>query len=129
MPNFDFSRHQKPKAVDARLELTTVSKQHQHPITLQPPETTRYITIDPLYPTMDAVIGLEDGTILHGTGFSSECEVCRELVFTTQFTGYEEALTDQSYKFHHAYVPFSLVIVKRYIKIVHKCQHFPFVPL
>jgi len=36
MPNFDFSRHQKPKTVDARLELTTVSKQRQHPITLQP---------------------------------------------------------------------------------------------
>lgn len=46
---------------------------------------------------MNAVIGLEDGTILHGTGFGSECEVCGELVFTTQFTGYEEALTDPSY--------------------------------
>ena len=47
---------------------------------------------------MNAVIGLEDGTILHGTGFGSECEVSGELVFTTQFTGYEEALTDPSYK-------------------------------
>jgi carbamoyl-phosphate synthase small subunit len=47
---------------------------------------------------MNAVIGLEDGTILHGTGFGSECEVSGELVFTTQFTGYEEALTDPSYR-------------------------------
>jgi len=47
---------------------------------------------------MNAVIGLEDGTILYGTGFGSECEVSGELVFTTQFTGYEEALTDPSYK-------------------------------
>ncbi len=47
---------------------------------------------------MNAVIGLEDGTILHGAGFGSECEICGELVFTTQFTGYEEALTDPSYK-------------------------------
>jgi len=47
---------------------------------------------------MNAVIGLEDGTILHGTGFGSEYEVSGELVFPTQFTGYEEALTDPSYK-------------------------------
>jgi hypothetical protein len=39
---------------------------------------------------MNAAIGLEDGTILHGTGFGSECEVSGELVFTTQFTGYED---------------------------------------
>jgi len=53
---------------------------------------------DPIPETMNAVIGLEDGTILHGTGFGSECEVSGELVFTTQFTGYEEALTDPSYR-------------------------------
>jgi len=47
---------------------------------------------------MNAVIGLEDGTILHGTGFDSECEVSGELVLTTQSTGYEEALTDPSYR-------------------------------
>ncbi|MGP8322773.1 MAG: glutamine-hydrolyzing carbamoyl-phosphate synthase small subunit [Methanosarcinaceae archaeon] len=47
---------------------------------------------------MDAVIGLEDGTIVKGTGFGAEGTVCGELVFTTQYTGYEEALTDPSYK-------------------------------
>jgi len=47
---------------------------------------------------MNAVIGLEDGTIIKGTGFGAEGIVSGELVFTTQSTGYEEALTDPSYK-------------------------------
>lgn len=47
---------------------------------------------------MNAVIGLEDGTVLKGTGFGAEGTVSGELVFTTQYTGYEEALTDPSYK-------------------------------
>ena len=47
---------------------------------------------------MNAVIGLEDGTIIKGTGFGAEGTICGELVFTTQYTGYEEALTDPSYK-------------------------------
>jgi carbamoyl-phosphate synthase small subunit len=47
---------------------------------------------------MDAVIGLEDGTIIHGGGFGAARVICGELVFTTQFTGYEEALTDPSYR-------------------------------
>ena len=46
---------------------------------------------------MDAVLGLEDGTIVHGDGFGREGKVFGELVFTTQYTGYEEALTDPSY--------------------------------
>lgn len=47
---------------------------------------------------MNAVLGLEDGTIIKGTGFGAEGIVSGELVFTTQYTGYEEALTDPSYK-------------------------------
>ena len=47
---------------------------------------------------MKAVLGLEDGTVIKGTGFGAEGTACGELVFTTQFTGYEEALTDPSYK-------------------------------
>ena len=43
---------------------------------------------------MKAVLGLEDGTVIKGTGFGAESTACGELVFTTQFTGYEEALTD-----------------------------------
>lgn len=46
---------------------------------------------------MKAVLGLEDGTSVVGTGFGVEGETAGELVFTTQMTGYMEALTDASY--------------------------------
>ena len=46
----------------------------------------------------NSVMGLEDGTIVYGRSVGAEGVVCGELVFTTQFTGYEEALTDPSYK-------------------------------
>lgn len=45
----------------------------------------------------DAVIGLEDGTVLEGKRFGSETSATGELVFATPYTGYEEALTDPSY--------------------------------
>ncbi len=47
---------------------------------------------------MKAVLGLEDGTFVKGEGIGVEGIVQGELVFTTQYTGYEEALTDPSYK-------------------------------
>ncbi len=47
---------------------------------------------------MKAVLGLEDGTFVKGEGLGVEGIVRGELVFTTQYTGYEEALTDPSYK-------------------------------
>ncbi len=46
---------------------------------------------------MKAVLGLEDGTSVVGDGFGVEGETAGELVFTTQMTGYMEALTDASY--------------------------------
>ncbi|MCK4938561.1 MAG: glutamine-hydrolyzing carbamoyl-phosphate synthase small subunit [Methanosarcinales archaeon] len=47
---------------------------------------------------MKAVLGLEDGTVVKGVGFGAAgAAVCGELVFSTQYTGYEEALTDPSY--------------------------------
>ena len=46
---------------------------------------------------MKAVLGLEDGTSMVGVGFGAEGETAGELVFTTQMTGYMEALTDASY--------------------------------
>src|SRR5271157_742118 len=47
---------------------------------------------------MKAVIGLEDGTYVVGEGFGKEGITRGELVFATPYTGYEEALTDPSYK-------------------------------
>lgn len=47
---------------------------------------------------MDAIIALEDGTILHGKSTSDiDRTVCGELVFNTAMTGYQEVITDPSY--------------------------------
>ena len=47
---------------------------------------------------MKAILALEDGTVVEGEGFGAEGTAIGELVFATPFTGYEEALTDPSYK-------------------------------
>ncbi len=47
---------------------------------------------------MKAVLALADGTILRGVGFGAEKEVAAEVVFNTSLVGYEESLTDPSYK-------------------------------
>jgi carbamoyl-phosphate synthase small subunit len=41
---------------------------------------------------------LEDGTVLSGGGFGAETESVGELVFNTSMTGYQEILTDPSYR-------------------------------
>jgi carbamoyl-phosphate synthase small subunit len=46
---------------------------------------------------MKAVLGLEDGQVVTGSGFGVEGECAGELVFNTQMTGYMESLTDPSY--------------------------------
>ncbi len=47
---------------------------------------------------MNAAIALSDGTILRGKGFGAETEVTGEAVFSTALVGYEESITDPSYK-------------------------------
>ncbi|MFH1642856.1 MAG: glutamine-hydrolyzing carbamoyl-phosphate synthase small subunit [Nanoarchaeota archaeon] len=47
---------------------------------------------------MYAVLALKDGTVFHGIGFGAESKVCGEVVFNTSLIGYEESLTDPSYK-------------------------------
>jgi carbamoyl-phosphate synthase small subunit len=47
---------------------------------------------------MNAVLALEDGTIYRGKAFGASAEVCGEVVFNTSMTGYQEILTDPSYK-------------------------------
>ena len=47
---------------------------------------------------MKAVLALEDGTIYRGTGFGAEAGACGEVCFNTSMTGYQEILTDPSYK-------------------------------
>ncbi|MCS6925625.1 MAG: glutamine-hydrolyzing carbamoyl-phosphate synthase small subunit [Candidatus Binatia bacterium] len=45
-----------------------------------------------------ATLALADGTVFTGTAFGAEGEVVGEVVFNTSLTGYQEILTDPSYK-------------------------------
>ena len=47
---------------------------------------------------MKAKLVLEDGTTFTGTGFGAEGKTSGEIVFNTGMTGYQEILTDPSYK-------------------------------
>src|SRR5438477_6595486 len=48
--------------------------------------------------TMKAVLALEDGTVYRGEGFGARGTACGEVCFNTSMTGYQEILTDPSYK-------------------------------
>ena len=47
---------------------------------------------------MHATLALEDGTIFEGEGFGAETTVTGEVVFNTSLTGYQEVITDPSYR-------------------------------
>ncbi len=56
-------------------------------------ETTRTLSM-----TQTAKLALEDGTVLAGRAFGAEGEVDGEVCFNTSMTGYQEILTDPSYR-------------------------------
>jgi carbamoyl-phosphate synthase small subunit len=47
---------------------------------------------------MKAILALEDGSVFHGQGFGARSSACGEVCFNTSMTGYQEILTDPSYK-------------------------------
>ncbi|MEK7677029.1 MAG: glutamine-hydrolyzing carbamoyl-phosphate synthase small subunit [Verrucomicrobiota bacterium] len=47
---------------------------------------------------MKAILALEDGTVYHGDAFGARASACGEVCFNTSMTGYQEILTDPSYK-------------------------------
>src|SRR4029079_9974321 len=47
---------------------------------------------------MKAVLALEDGSLFQGQGFGARASACGEVCFNTSMTGYQEILTDPSYK-------------------------------
>ncbi len=47
---------------------------------------------------MTAILALEDGSVFHGQGFGARASACGEVCFNTSMTGYQEILTDPSYK-------------------------------
>ena len=58
----------------------------------------RYMRIGMQGGTMKALIALEDGTVFEGRSFGAEGEKEGEIVFNTSMTGYQEIMTDPSYK-------------------------------
>ena len=46
----------------------------------------------------EGLLYLEDGSVFRGKGFGFRGTVVGELVFNTSMTGYQEILTDPSYK-------------------------------
>jgi carbamoyl-phosphate synthase small subunit len=47
---------------------------------------------------LEAILALEDGRVWKGRGFGAQAEVVGEVVFNTSMTGYQEILTDPSYR-------------------------------
>jgi carbamoyl-phosphate synthase small subunit len=47
---------------------------------------------------MKAILALEDGTVYQGAAFGAAAAACGEVCFNTSMTGYQEILTDPSYK-------------------------------
>src|SRR5262245_12113948 len=47
---------------------------------------------------MKAILALEDGSVFRGTAFGARASACGEVCFNTSMTGYQEILTDPSYK-------------------------------
>jgi len=47
---------------------------------------------------MNAILALEDGSVFHGQAFGARGSACGEVCFNTSMTGYQEILTDPSYK-------------------------------
>jgi len=47
---------------------------------------------------MNAILALEDGSVYPGEAFGAHATACGEVCFNTSMTGYQEILTDPSYK-------------------------------
>ena len=45
-----------------------------------------------------AILALEDGTVFHGISFGAATTQTGEICFNTSMTGYQEILTDPSYR-------------------------------
>src|SRR5437879_13911088 len=45
-----------------------------------------------------AILAVEDGSVFRGEGFGASASACGEVCFNTSMTGYQEILTDPSYK-------------------------------
>jgi len=58
---------------------------------------------------MKAILALEDGSLFHGEAFGARASACGEVCFNTSMTGYQEILTDPSYKGQIVTMTFPLI--------------------
>ena len=61
---------------------------------------------------MKALVALEDGTVFEGESFTGAGEATGEMVFNTSMTGYQEVLTDPSYR--HQIVAMTYPLIGNY---------------
>jgi carbamoyl-phosphate synthase small subunit len=61
-------------------------------------EETIVDTLTPSTGLPPALLAMEDGTIYRGWGFGAATDMAGEIVFNTAITGYQEVLTDPSYR-------------------------------
>lgn len=61
-------------------------------------DTGRFSIVAVSVPKLNAVLALEDGSVFRGTGFGARGSASGEVCFNTSMTGYQEILTDPSYK-------------------------------
>ena len=65
--------------------------------TIPRPTGSVSVAHEPLAP-LPALLALADGTVYRGTAFGGAADMAGELVFHTAITGYQEVLTDPSYR-------------------------------
>lgn len=58
----------------------------------------RHLASRAILSEMKAILALEDGSVFEGAGFGAKASSCGEVCFNTSMTGYQEILTDPSYK-------------------------------
>ena len=58
---------------------------------------------------MEAILALEDGSLFHGRSFTGAGEATAEVCFNTSMTGYQEILTDPSYKLQMVAMTYPLI--------------------
>ena len=66
---------------------------------------------------MKAILALEDGFVLEGESFAGYGEISGEVVFNTSMYGYEEILTDPSYK--GQIVAMTYPLIGNYLSLIH----------
>ena len=74
------------------------SRQMRQPIEDSPLLDPRSLFLYTLFMDKPAKLALEDGTVFTGTSIGADGEVDGEVCFNTSMTGYQEILTDPSYR-------------------------------